>query len=323
MNDTLQQLYDSSVIIDGTSPLLMQHPDEWKRYADGGVDAVLTTVTLDARSADTFERLADWTAFVEKQKDFLLIARSVEDIRRAKAEGKLALVLQFQNTPVDRNVNLIGAYAQLGLRVNQLTYNYRNAVGDGCLEPENAGLSEFGKNVVKALNDNRVLVDLSHTGERTTLDALETSERPDAFTHANAKGVFDHPRNLTDEQIKRVAEKNGVIGVCSSCVFLKPIERPSVEDIVDHLDYFVQLVGIDHIGFSTDAYDYTKGYYENIAAGIWNPADYPAPPIFDPVGPTNMFDMAESLGNRGYTHADIAKVMGGNFLRLFEEVWGG
>lgn len=321
--DRLARLLRDSIVIDGCAPVLMQDMREWRRYADGGVTAILSTITATDDMPGTVERLSSFFRLVNSNPQELMLAKSASDITRAKSEGKLALVFQFQNgRPLGRDAGMVELYKRLGVGVIQLTYNYRNNIGDGCLEPENAGLSVFGHKVIREMNRHRVLVDLSHTGERTTLDALAQSERPDVFTHANARAVYDHPRNLTDEQIAKTAAKGGVVGLCAFPGFITDkTDRPTVDDLLAHLDHMVQVAGIDHVGLGVDFF-FDEGYWPNIELGNWSVDDWPEPPWHYPLDGANTLELMAGLARRGYSDADIRKVVGGNFMRILAEVWG-
>lgn len=317
------RIYRDSLVIDCAVPVLMQDLREWKRYQESGVTAILGTITSTDDMPATIERISRYLELIRANSEHLTLAESAAQIELAKKDGKLAMAFHFQNgRPLGRDAGMVEVYKRLGVGVIQLCYNYRNNIGDGCLEPENAGLSQFGRDVVRKMNDHGVLVDLSHTGVRTTLDAMDCSTRPDVFTHANARAVHDHPRNLTDEQIAMVAAKGGVIGLCSFPAFITDkTDRPSVDDVLAHLEHIVDVAGIDHVGVGTD-YFHDSGYRLNVELGNWSADEYPAPPWHYPLDGTNTVELAAGLSRRNYTGEDIAKVLGGNFMRVFSAVWG-
>jgi len=323
VSDEASQLYASSVVVDGCAPSLLQDTREWRRFADAGVTAIFATVTTADDMPGTVESLASFHRLARTNAPDLVIAESVADVEAAKRDGRLAMVLQFQNgRPLGRDRTMVEMYARMGVRVIQLTYNYRNNIGDGCLEPANSGLSAFGRDVVRELNEQRVLVDLSHTGERTTLEAMEVSTRPDVFTHANARAVHDHPRNLTDEQITTAAAKGGLVGLCAFPGFITDrTTTPTVGDLVAHLDHMVSLVGIDHVSLGNDFY-FDSGYWPNIEAGNWSADDWPTPPWHYPLDGGNTVELVHALLQRGFTSDDVRKLLGTNLLRVMREVWG-
>lgn len=316
-----ETLFADSLVIDAAAPILMQDSSQWRRYADSGVNATLATLTIGDDPVEVLRQITGWYALAANHPR-LKIAESVQDLKNAHVDGDFSLVFHFQNAaPLGRDVARVEVFRRLGVRVMQLTYNYRNSLGDGSFEPENAGLSAFGRAAVKRMNAEGVLVDCSHTGVRTTLDAIEVSQRPIAITHANARAVHDHPRNVTDEQLDALSESGGVVGVCAYCAFVTDqTNTPTVDDLVAHLDYIVQRIGIDHVGVGVDYYD-DRDYRANVDSGIW-PSDYAAPPWHWPVDGTDLNRLAQNLQGRGYADADIRKVLGGNFLRLFQDSWG-
>ena len=195
-------------------------------------------------------------------------------------------------------------------------------------ERTDAGLSDFGIRLIKAMNRAGIAVDLSHTGIKTTLDAMDVSEKPVVFSHSLARAVRDSPRNLTDEQIRRVAEMSGVIGINGFPPFVADTTRPTLDDLLKHVDYMADLVGIDHIGIGID-FEYIdesmqatslKHYNYFVKTGQWNPADYPPPPYYYPRGlddPRSFPNLTKALLERGYNNEETKKVLGGNFMRVY------
>jgi membrane dipeptidase len=223
----------------------------------------------------------------------------------------------------------------MGFRIIQLTYNERNFIGDGCLEAGNAGLSKVGVAMVKAMNRAGILVDLSHCGLRTCREAIDASDKPVAFTHANPSAVTPSPRNKPDDLIRAVAETGGVIGMTAySPLAVWPDGGwPDLTAFANMIDYCVSLVGIDHVGVGTDHVEdvYERDYFEQhwgnkstqykqvTNVGPWYGFDTKNVKDF---GSASQFgNVAEALDKKGYKAADIDKVLGGNFMRLFAAVW--
>jgi membrane dipeptidase len=289
----------------------------------GGVDAVLATVASieDARAAVGF--LGGWLDAAARRELPVRVATSVEDLRAAKAAGELGVVLHFQGgNPLETDVALVDVYARLGVRVLQLTYNFANPIGDGCLEPRDGGLTAFGRKVVRRLVEVGVVVDVSHAGVRTSLDAIELANVPVIATHANARAVCDHPRNLTDEQVRAVAESGGVIGLCAFPAFVSPKANPTLEGLLDHADYLSELVGPEHVGLGCDFADEDEEDFEYYG---YEPRFYPRPPWTYPRGIRGFADVANittGLRARGFTDEQIHGVLGENFLRALGAGWG-
>ncbi|MCY3831405.1 MAG: membrane dipeptidase [Chloroflexi bacterium] len=239
-----RRVHEEAIIFDGTCPLLNYSPAHIAYYAEGGVTVATPSVAANHNCGEAVKRIADWLNIIQSRSGELLHVKSVADFRRAKEQSKLGILFHFQNSqPLEQSIELVDVYHALGVRVIQLTYNVRNFVGDGCLESKDAGLSAFGARLVKALNRAGIAVDCSHTGERTTLDAMDISEKPVVFSHNLAKAVCESPRNLSDEQIKRLAETGGVIGINGFPPFVAKKARPTLDDLLKHGDYISELGG--------------------------------------------------------------------------------
>ncbi len=327
------KLHREAVVIDGTCPLLRRKEFvDW--YIEGGVTACSPTVGSTASAEETLRNLGSWHRFIGSRSDLLLV-KCADDILAAKAQKKLGLVFHFQGAdPIENDLDLVEAYRALGVRMVQLTYNIRNRVGDGCEEAANAGLSRFGRDLVVRLNENRVIVDGSHTGERTTLEAIETSTRPFVFSHANAKAMHACPRNITDAQIKAAAATGGLIGINGFPAFVGASPRPTTADFLRHLDHVVNLVGVDHAALAIDYYEgmhpvadeaeARKMYQQQLAVRRWSAEVYPPPPHHYPAGmatPKELPNLTAALLAHGYSDAETRKIIGGNWLRVMRAVW--
>jgi membrane dipeptidase len=334
MSTAALELHRETIVIDGTCPLLRRKEFvDW--YIEGGVTACAPTVGSTASAEDTLRNLGSWHRLLASRTDLTLIERASE-ILSAKRAGKLGLVFHFQGAdPIENDLDLLDAFHALGVRMVQLTYNIRNRVGDGCEEAANAGLSRFGRDVVKRLNETRTIVDGSHTGERTTLEAIEASTRPFVFSHANVKAVHDCPRNISDDQIKAAAATGGLIGINGFPAFLGRSPTPTIDDFLRHLDHVVELVGIDHAALGIDYYEgmhpvadeheARKMYQQQLAVRRWSAEVYPPPPHHYPAGmatPRELPNLTAKLLAHGYSAEETRKILGGNWLRVMGAVWG-
>lgn len=314
------------ICLDATAPLIKPRRLEARlgELREGGVDAVLATVSSIEDSNYVVGMLARWLSLARSSEGGFRLATSVADVRGAKDAGDVAIVLHLQGgAPVEDDVDLVEVYQRLGVRVMQLTYNYRNLVGDGCLESNDAGLSDFGRRVVRRLDELRVVVDVSHGGERTSLEAVDAAQGPVVATHANARAVCDSPRNLSDELICALAESGGVIGLCAFPAFVTTDEHPTVEHLVDHAVYIGDLVGPEHVGIGLDFAEEDETDYEYYG---YDERYYPRPPWVFPErirGFADFRNLAPTLAARGFSEREVAGILGGNFLRVFEQVWGG
>lgn len=332
---TASQLHADAIVIDATCPLLMEDDTHLSLYKAGGCTAVAPTIRSNVgTSASAILQFGYWLRR-ERERGDMLIARQASDIERAKAEGKIALILHFQGTEVlDSSVDILDAYHSMGLRVVQLTYNKRCHVGDGIEEPGNAGLSRYGLSVVRRLNDLGIVVDCAHTGVRTAMDAIEHSSAPVILSHANARAVRDIPRNVPDELYKAIAASDGVIGIVGFANFVSNSARPTLSEFIDHIEHVAELVGVDHVGLGIDYYlgqhpfandeQAMRAYESRVALGVWSAESYPAPPYYYPEGietPDRLGNLTAGLLGRGFSHDDVRKVLGLNWVRVYRRVW--
>lgn len=328
-------LHKEAIIVDGTTPLGFIG-EYYKKWIDGGATAMAPSIAIDDTSYNTINNIAYWIKKIENNSDELLLVSTADDIYRAKEEGKLGIIFHFQGTlPIELNLDLLSVYQRLGVRVIQLCYNMKNFIGDGCDERTDSGLSDFGIKVIHEMNRLGILVDLSHTGYQTTMEAIEISKKPVVFSHSNVDSLCSSPRNLKDDQIKAVANKGGVIGINGFPAFVAIKDRPTVDDFIDHIDYIRTLVGIEHVGISLDYWEgmasvasineAQKLYDGFVKTGRWKKESYGSPPWWYPEGieePSKLPNLTKALLKRGYSEKDIKLVLGENFIRVYKEVWG-
>ena len=322
-------LHRSAVVIDACAPIL-RDGDNADLWIKGGATCALATVALhyDSR-ASTLDLIGSLNRQIRESGD-LVLGRSADDILAAKKAGRFAIVLAFQSSAaLDQRLDMVEIYYRLGVRSMNLAYNRAEAPADGCMEPRNGGLTSFGRQLVAEMNRTGMLLDLSHTGRRATLEAMELSSAPVAFTHSNAAALYEHPRNITEEQIRRCAEAGGVIGINGHPAFIREgTASPTCEDFLAHVDYMVETAGIDHVGLGLD-FSFLPGeqipkarYARMIAETVFSPDTLPPPPWSFPLGDArNIGFLTEALLRRGWRDADVLKLLGENFLRLFWAVW--
>jgi membrane dipeptidase len=239
----------------------------WDESGVNGMQATLGGMELDIRDWDALVRdVARWHRRTGIGDD-LVICTSASQLRHAWEQRRIGVMLGLQDTlPIGTDLDRLATLYGLGVRVVQLTYNRRNLVGDGCTEREQSGLSAFGLDLVKELNRLGIAVDVSHSGYRTTIDAIEVSERPIAFTHVACKAVNDHPRAKSDEELRRVAEVDGYVGIVAVPFFLRSDGEADINDMMDHIEHAVKLVGLRRVGIATDwgfwSTDFPRELYE-------------------------------------------------------------
>lgn len=249
----------------------------------------------------------------------------VEDIYAAKRNGQLGVIFGVQNSSwIEQERERIRILYKLGLRTLQLTYMERNWVGDGCLEPENRGLTNFGMQVVRECNRLGIVVDCSHVGIQTTLDAVRCSSQPIVISHTAVRAITENPRCVTDEQMKAVAGKGGTIGITTFSPFIRADRQPTLDDYLDHFDYAINLIGEDHVTFATDWFDgktrvnwATPWYYPEVTQG----KQYDGLGLIGFRTRAELVNVVEGMIKRGYGNERIKKLLGGNFIRVLKEVW--
>ena len=332
--DAGSQLYKEAVVIDSLNVSNWDSPGVYQSLHAGGVTAINATVATWENYPETLDNIAAWQRRFREYDDILVQVRTVDELFQAKKDGKVGIILGSQNaSPIENDLDRLALFHALGMRVIQLTYHERNLLGNGCWERRDDGLSNFGVDAVREMNRLGILIDLSHVGDRTTLEAIELSDKPVAITHANARSYFDHPRNKADEALKLLVERKGVIGATSITSFLPTQFESTLEDYVDAIDDMVERVGIDHVGIGTDfTQDQPESFWRYIGSqqGTKYPSTFADPSIrydqlpMSPKGfetPDKFPNLAAALINRGYKPDDTSKILGGNWLRLFREVW--
>jgi membrane dipeptidase len=323
----------------GFEPLSIDERTLREAHASG-LTAINVTLGYVAGNMEPFEytvaQIGQWEALLRANAKDLLKILTAADILRAKAERRIGVIYGFQNaTMVGTNAARVDIFGDLGVRVIQLTYNPANPLGDGSMAPENRGLTPLGHEVVERLNANRLMVDLSHSGERTCLDAARSSKQPISINHTGCRALNDVPRNKTDEELRLVAGKGGFVGIYFM-PFLSASGHAAAQDVVAHIEHAVNVCGEDHVGIGTDgtvtSIDDLDAYKGRLAkeiearraAGISAAGERPDtfPFVVDLRGVSQFRDLANRLAARGYTTGRIEKILGGNFLRYARDVWG-
>jgi len=333
--ENILELQKKSIIINGLeyAPNIEQ-TEYFDKLIDIGMTAGSMTFTpSNANPLQAIKDLGSWNALFEKHSNKIILVTKSQDIEKAKKQGKFGIIMNSQNGDILGNsLDLLPIYKNLGLRIIQLTYYEQNLLGEGCGERTDGGLSNLGVEVVKEMNRLGLLIDVAHSGDQVTLDAIKYSSDPIIISHSNARSIVNHKRNKTDEQIKALAEKGGVIGLT---LYSPPSEvrknvRPTFEDFFTILDYVVKLVGIDHVGLGLDLAPFRERKNWERWAQLY--------PDLKPKGgfcarnittdkegkdhPEQIIEITKGLVARNYSDKDIKKILGLNFLRVFKEVCG-
>jgi len=326
------------ILVDG---LMMPTPERrwFEEWRDAKLDCVNATVAVWENASETLAVLGKWRLVIEHNSDLVAAASSVDEIERIAAAGRTAIVFGFQNTaPVEHNIDLFGAFRSLGVCIMQLTYNLQNYIGCGYWEAKDTGISSrFGRNAIEEMNKLGILIDLSHCGERTTLEAIEMSEKPVAITHANPReyvgtGVYGAGRLKTTEAIAALAEHGGVIGLTPNRNMTRNGAATTLEEFGDMVAWTVDRVGVDAVGIGTD---YCPGHPRSVRTwwrfARWSRESAPAEQMkIAPhegwsewiANPSGLHNIVAELRRRRFSEGDIDKIMGGNFLRIFRANFG-
>ncbi len=311
-------------------------PADYEMYRTSGYNVIaLGHGPTDFESGIRF--FADWNGFIAEYADWFVRIDDANDFDSVKKAGKIGIMITFQNSDHFRTVDDVDLFWGLGQRLSQLTYNYQNRIGSGFLETNDGGLTVFGQQIVTRMNSVGMAVDVSHCGDKTTLDTLDAAQRPVVFSHASCRALAPgHLRCKTDEMITKMAKTGGVMGIPFLRMMVREAEPVTVEHVVDHFDHVAKLVGIEHVAVGSDM----------DVVGNPNPVNgatmsVPATPNFDRYRmhfdatgermltvagldhPKRMFDLTDGLIRRGYSDASISAVLGRNAARVLSTIWKG
>ncbi len=342
--------YRNAVVIDGLGGINDPYsPDDqlrlsdrgWAEYRATGLTVVRDTMLPVGNHADSWEQfqksLDQYHSYFAANPDRLKLVERAADILVCKREGKLGVILGTQDTAmVGPALDRLAEMKKSGVRAVQLTYNLANLSGDGSIEPRNSGITNLGRDTIRRIEAEKLLLDLAHGGARTIDEAIAFAKRPLTISHTGARAITDHPRNVSDAAIRGVAHKGGVVGVYFM-PYLAPDSHPTGAMLLDHIDHVAKVGGEDHVSIGTDGgvlplvidakavEDARKDYEQRKAAGIAAPGE--GPDVFTIVRDYNSIDKLERLGSdlmkRGWTTTRVEKLLGRNLLRLYGDVWGG
>ncbi len=343
-------LYNRAIVVDalggpgGYDPAEPDAQDLTRRtaadVAQSGITLVNQTIGGVGNLPDAYEQAVNgFTRMLDgiaRRPDLFVQVRSKADIAAAKTTKRMGIICGFQDaTAFGTDLDRVDTFHTLGLRICQTTYNRRNLMGDGCLEPGNAGLSRLGMELVARLNAKRILVDGSHAAAHTQADAIAACKGPMAITHTGCRALVDNPRNSHDAVLKSLADKGGVAGMYFM-PFLRASGQPHAEDLIRHLEHAVNVMGEDHVGLGTDGSvtgvtldarfkkDHAEFVVDRQKKGISAPGE--SADVFNIVPeyntPRRFETLAGDLLARGWSTTRVEKILGGNFARLFGDVWG-
>ena len=320
-------LHDDLIVFDG---LIVSN---WSReifenMREGGLTGANCTCCVWENFAGTMQNIAEWKKRFDAEADIITQAYTTADIRAAKAAGKTAIALGFQNVSAfEDQIGYIRLFKELGVGIVQMAYNTQNLIGSGCYESHDGGLSDFGREAVAEMNRVGIMCDLSHVGAKTSQDVIDVSEKPVCYSHIAPAGLKDHPRNKTDAQIRTIVEKGGFVGVTMFPPFLKRGTASTVDDYVEAMDYIINIAGEDAVGYGTD---FTQGYDRPFFEWITMDKGYARKLTefgeilslegIGRIGETS--NLTTAMERAGWREPRIRKVMGENWLRVLKDVWG-
>ncbi|MBR9856376.1 MAG: membrane dipeptidase [Gammaproteobacteria bacterium] len=323
-------MHNDMIVIDG-----LQYSN-WSReifeqLREGGVTMVHATIVYHEQIRETLMRVAEWNRQFEQHGDLIMPVRSAADIRRAKAEGKVGVMFGAQNcSPIEDDIGMVEVMRDLNLMIMQLTYNNQSLLACGCYEAVDSGVTRFGRQVIKEMNRVGMVVDMSHSAERSTLEAIEISERPIVISHANPLSFHDAKRNKSNTVLKALAESGGLLGFSAYPFHLKNGPDCTLEEYCDMIADTADLMGVDRLGIGTDlCQNQPLSVLEWMRNGRWSKsmdygegsssnADWPRPLSWFRDS-RDFPNLTQGLLTRGFSQQDVAKIMGLNWLNFLDD----
>ncbi|MDH3386366.1 MAG: dipeptidase [Gammaproteobacteria bacterium] len=329
MSENLEKLYREALVWDAHAGVFpgpevdLNLLDEWRQQ---GVSYLSINVGFDVMAwQETMATLAAYRRWVLDHGDRFVLVGNVDDIDRARVAGKFALSFDIEGmNALNDDINMVSVYHALGVRQMLFAYNLNNAAAGGCHD-EDTGLTDFGRAVLREMNRVGMIVDCSHAAYRTTMDLMNESSKPVVFSHSNPVAVWNHQRNICDDQIRACAANGGVIGLNGMGIFLGDNDI-GIDTMLQHVRYVSELVGSAHIGFG---FDYSPDIDVDIGVILRSRPDYwPAGQQYDTrdikhAGPAQLPSLVEALAGSGFDDEDIRGFLGENFRRVATSVWQG
>ncbi|MDC3088762.1 dipeptidase [Alphaproteobacteria bacterium] len=300
----------------------------FKEMQLGKITAANCTCSVWENFNETINKLTIWNDHFKTNSDIICHIKSANDIIKAHSDGKVGIILGWQNTSaIEDDINKLQIFYDLGVRIAQLTYNTQNLVGSGCWEANDGGLSDFGKDVVSEMNRLGMVIDLSHVGPKTSSDTIKLSKMPVAYTHC-CPAIKKHPRNKTDDQLKEIANRGGMIGFASYTPFLPKGTDSNIDDCVEAMEYMINIVGENSVGIGTDwVQDQNIEFFEYLqkdkGTGRFVSTPYKVvPPMPKGISKLSQFqNFGLAMKKSGWKTKRIEKVLGQNWFLFFKEVW--
>lgn len=303
----------------------------FEQMREGGVDAVHATLVYHETARETLLRFGEWNRRFEQHSDLIMPVFSADDIELARTSGRVGIFFGAQNcSPIEDDIDLIQIMRRLGLLIMQLTYNNQSLLACGCYEAEDSGITRFGRQAVQEMNRVGMIIDMSHSSERSTLEAIELSERPVIISHANPSFFHDAKRNKSNQVLQAIADNGGILGFSLYPFHLKNGPGCTLDEFCSMVADTAELMGIDHIGLGTDlCQNQPTTVLDWMRNGRWSKAmDYGEgnPNNAGWPEPLSWFEdnrhfpnIAKGLAQKGFSKEDVEKIMGGNWLKQIRE----
>jgi membrane dipeptidase len=342
VSDAARSLYNRSLVLDcNSSPPVPERLPLSQADLDlvraSGIDVIkLSLGGINDDFAHTVASIAQVQQLIELHGEYFTAVRNAADMVRAQRQRKLGIILSFESAEMlNGQAAALELFRNLGVRVMQLSYNRTSPFAAGVMEPTAGGLTALGRDAVREMNRLGVAIDLSHANPATTVDVLALSAEPVVMTHAGCAAVHAHPRNKTDEQLRALAAKGGVVGIYDLPYLTASPRQPTVDDYMAHMEHALQVAGEDHVGVGSDVgiapldtspagmAEIERNTKERRAAGLAAPEEDRPPYVIGLNVPRRMEIIADRLLRRGYSAAVAEKVLGANFARVFTQIWGG
>ncbi|WP_221793989.1 dipeptidase [Oceanobacter mangrovi] len=321
-----QQVHADSIVIDGLI-IAKWNRELFEDMRKGGLTAANCTVSVWEDFQKTVDNIVEMNNLIEANSDLVMKVKTTADILKAKELGKTGIMMGFQNSyAFEDQLGYVQVFKDLGVGVVQMCYNTQNLVGTGCYERD-GGLSDYGREVVAEMNRVGIMCDLSHVGSKTSEEVILESKKPVCYSHCLPSGLKAHPRNKSDEELKFIADHGGFVGVTMFAPFLKNGIDSTIDDYAEAIEYIVNICGVDNVGIGTD---FTQGHGHDFFEWLTHDKGYARRltnfgKIVNPAGIRTVGEfpnLTETLLKRGFNATDVAKIMGGNWVRVLKDVWG-